>query len=196
MTQHWPETSDDTPPDTLFGRAREAGVQPVGAALIALGAVLVLAAFTIFDWFREGPGFFGGAGAHSTFSDIGQLLSATQRQAAQQHVEKYVSFGASKPYFTWLGWTLLAASVALGALAVSRIGARLWSVKWLAAVVGAAGVGLTFLALNLITFEKNAPNNANAPTYSQFLGHSSLGAWAAIAGFALICAGSLVPHPR
>lgn len=100
------------------------------------------------------------------------------------------------PYFTWLGWVLLLAAAALGALAVSPIGARLWLVKWLAAVVAATGVGLTFLALNLVTFEKNAPNNANAPSYGQFLGHSSLGAWAAIAGFALIVVGSLVPHPR
>lgn len=196
MTQDRPQPSGDTAPETLFGRAREAGVQPVGAALVALGAVLVLAAFTIFNWFREGPGFFGGAGTHSTFADIRGLLASTRRQVAQAHIEKYVSYGAAQPYFTWLGWVLLLAAVVVGAVAVSRVGARIWPVKWLAAVVAATGAGITFMALNLVTFEKNAPNNADAPTYGQFLAHSSLGAWAAIAGFALIVVGVLVPHPR
>jgi hypothetical protein len=105
-----------------------------------------------------------------------------------------VSFGASDIYFGWLGWLLFVAAVAAGAVAVSRIGARHWSVRWLAAVIAAFGIGFTFLALNLITFEKNAANNANAPTYRDFLGHSGLGAWATIAGFALIVIGALVPR--
>jgi hypothetical protein len=106
----------------------------------------------------------------------------------------HVSFGASEPYFSWLGWMLLAAAVVLGALAVSRIGGRHWWVRWLSAVVGATGASVTFLALNLIVFEKNSPNNANAPTYSEFLGHSGPGAWAAIGGFVLIIVGVLFPR--
>jgi hypothetical protein len=196
MTQPRGQSSDGAPSDTLFDRARDAGVQPVGAALVALGAALVLAAFTIFDWFREGPGFFGGAGTHSTFSDVHTKLVLTQQQAEQKQIAKYISFGASRQYFSWLGWVLLLAAVAFGCVAVSRIGGRFWAVKWVAAVVATAGAALTVLALDLVTFEANAPNNADAPSFGEYLTHSGLGAWAAIAGFVLIVAGSLLPHHR
>jgi hypothetical protein len=196
MSKPRPHSPSDPAADTLFGRLRAVGVQPVGAALLAFGTVLVLASFTIFNWFREGPGFFAGAGSQSTFSDLHNLLDATQRRAEHLGIAKHVSFGVSLPYFTWLGWVLLLAAVVLGALAVSPVGARVWAVKWLAAVVAAAGAATTFWALNLVTFERNAPNNANAPDYAGFLGHSGLGAWAAIAGFVVILVAALVPHER
>ena len=186
-------TPRDSPRETLWLRAHEAGVQPVGATLLAIGAVLILAAFTVLNWFRDGSGFFAGAGSHSTFGDLNDLIASTRRAAAEQGISSHVSFGASAVYFGWLGWLLFLAAVVLTGLAVSRVGARRWFVKWLAAVVAAAGVGVSFLALNLVTFEGNAANNANAPSYGEFLGHSGLGAWAAIAGFVLIIVAALGP---
>jgi hypothetical protein len=174
--------------------ARAVGVNPIGACLLALGAVLILAAFSLFNWFRDGRGFFAGAGSRSTFADVHDKLEITKAQAAAQGLSGHVSFGASEPYFSWLGWVLFAAALAAGATAVSRFGGRHWWVRWLAAVIAASGVAFTFLALNLVVFEGNAPNNANAPSYSDFVGHSGLGAWSAIAGFVLIIVGVLYPR--
>lgn len=184
----------DSGGESWLERARSVGVNPIGACFVALGAVLVLAAFSIFNWFRDGPGFFAGAGTHSTFAQVHDTLERTQARAAVQRLSGHVSLGASEPYFSWLGWVLLLAALAAGAVAVSRVGGRHWWVRWLAAVIAASGVAFTFLALNLIVFEGNAPNNANAPTYGEFLAHSGLGAWTAIAGFACIAIGVLVPR--
>src|SRR6185312_5576365 len=185
---------DDPGADSWLERAREAGVNPIGACFLALGAVLILAAFSLFNWFRSGTGFFAGAGSHSTFADVHAKLESTKAEVAAQGLSGHVSFGASEPYFSWFGWVLFAAALAAGAVAVSRFGGRHWWVRWLAAVIGVSGVAFTFLALNLIVFEGNAPNNANAPSYSEFLGHSGLGAWSAIAGFVLMIVGVLYPR--
>ena len=185
---------DDSEAESLWDRAREAGVNPLGACLVALGAALILAAFTIFNWFRSDTGFFGGAGTHTTFSQVHDTIEHYKALAAAQGLSTHVSFATSGPYFSWLGWLLFVLALGTGALAVSRLGGRHWSLRWLASVVAATGVGFTFLALNLVVFEGNAPNNANAPSYGDFLAHSGLGAWAAIAGFVLMIVGALVPR--
>jgi hypothetical protein len=188
------KSQPDSGAESLFERARTAGINPIGACFLALGAVLILAAFSIFEWFRSGSGFFAGAGAHTTFAEVHHTLEHAKAQVDANGLSGHVTFGASEPYFSWLGWLLFVASLGIGALAVSRFGGRHWSVRWLAAVVAASGVASTFLALNLIVFEDNAPNNANAPTYGEFLAQSGPGAWAAIAGFVLIIVGALVPR--
>jgi hypothetical protein len=184
----------DSGAESLFERARTAGISPIGACFLALGAVLILAAFTTFNWFRDGSGFFAGAGRHSTFGQVHDTLEHYRALAVKQGILGHISFGAAEPYFAWLGWLLFVAVAITGSLAVSRVGGRHWWMRWLAAVIGATGVAVTFLALNLIVFEKNAPNNANAPTYSQFLGQSGPGAWAAITGFVLIIVAVLIPR--
>jgi hypothetical protein len=178
----------------LRARLDDFGVNRVGAAVAGVGAFLVLLAFTIFDWFRDGNGFFAGAGSHSTFSQVRDQLDAVAAQAAAEHISGHVSFGASRAYFSWLGWVLLLAALVAVAFAVSSPGRDHWTIRWLAAVVAASGIAITFLALNLITVEGNASNNANAPTYGQFLSHTGFGAWAAIVGFVLILVAGLLPH--
>jgi hypothetical protein len=187
------EEADETH-DGWSARLRAAGFNPVGTTLVLLGAFLVLCAFTLLDWFRDGPGFFAGAGSSTTFSQLHALLTQRAHQVEQAGLQPYVSFGVAKPYFGWLGWVLLLASFACGMLASSQLGGRHWSLRWLAAVVCVSAVALSFVALNLITFEKNAPNNANAPSYGDFLVHSGIGAWVAILGFVAILVGSVLPR--
>ncbi|HEV7203594.1 MAG TPA: hypothetical protein VGN18_03230 [Jatrophihabitans sp.] len=181
------------PRGDALARLEAAGACLPGAAFVATGTVLVLAAFTVLNWFRDGAGFFTGAGSNTSFNQVGDILDLRRAQFAQQGLTKYVSFGASQPYFSWFGWTLLLAAVLTGGLAVSRLGRR-WILRWLGAVVSVAGVAFTLLALNLVTVEGNAGNNADLPDYGQYIAHAGLGAWAAAGGFLLVAVGSLVPH--
>lgn len=178
---------------SLFDRARAAGVEPVGATLVLVGAALVLAAFTVLPWFRGDSGFFAGAQTHSTFADVRQLLQSLERTAQKNGLSGHLSFGASLTYFTWLGWTLLLSAAATAAVAVSRWGRWHWSLRWLAAVVAGTGLAFTFQAIDLFAFEgSKLPDKATAPSYGSFLTHTSLGMWSAAAGFLLLLIGSLV----
>lgn len=175
-------------------RLQAAGFDSVATTLVALGALFLLASFTILNWFREGSGFFGGAGRRSKFHDLHNFLEQAARDVARNGIASHVSFGASRPYFSWLGWVLLVAALAFGALAASPVGTAHFTARWFGAVVAAAGIALTFLAINLITFEGNAANNADAPSYSSFLAHTGPGMWAAVLGFLLVLVGCLVPR--
>lgn len=181
-----------SPGGGVGARPTGAGFDRVGSTIVAIGGVLLLAAFTVLNWFRDGSGFFSGAASHSTFANVHDLLGQTARQVASDSISGHVTFGASRAYFGWLGWTLLLAALAFGALAVSAFGQSTFAVRWLGAVVAATGIGVTFLALNLITFEGNASNNAAAPSYGDYLSHSGAGTWCAIAGFAVVLVGCLV----
>ncbi|MGH8860277.1 MAG: hypothetical protein ACRDVG_03410 [Jatrophihabitantaceae bacterium] len=169
-------------PASLAERAAQAGVDVRSAVILGVALVLLLAAYSVLPWFRDGAGFFAGASGHSTFGNVHDLLESTQRNANAAHLGARISFGGSKPFFGWLGWLFLLACAAAGAVAVSRQG-RHFAIRWLGAVLGASGAAFAFLALNLVTFEGNAPNNANAPDYGDYIAHSSLGAWAAIVGY-------------
>ena len=75
---------------------------------------------------------------------------------------------------------------------LSWVGEVAWAGRGVGAVVSATGIGVTFRALNLITFEGNASNNAAAPSDGDYLAHSGAGTWCAIAGFAAVLVGCLV----
>jgi hypothetical protein len=184
--------SSEQPAVGVRAKLEAAGFHPIGSILVALGGLLVLCAFSVLNWFRSGTGFFGGAGVHSTFSDLHRLIEETARQVSVSGISAHVSFGVSRDYFGWLGWVTLAVVVLAGVLAVSQVGGEHFLARWLGAVVAAAGIGVTLLALNLITFEGNASNNANAPSYGDYLSHAGLGVWATIVGFLLVLVGSLV----
>ena len=165
-----------------------------GVVVLAVGAFLILLAFSVLGWFRDGPGFFSGAGDHSTFGDLHKVIAVRKDQADASALGKHVSFGISEFYFGWLGWLLFLAAVGLGAVAVSRFGARHWYARWLACVVAVAGGAFSLLALNIITFEGNATNNADAPAFSDYFAQSGLGAWAAMLGFVLIGIAVFLPR--
>jgi len=170
------------------------GFDRVGSTLVVVGCVLILSALILLNWFREGSGFFGGAGSHSTFSDLHDLLRSYTQQAASTGVSSHVSFGASRSYFGWLGWLLFLAAGGCGALAVASVGASHFVLRFLGAVVAATGFAVTLLAINLITFEGNAPNNANAPSYGDYFANSGPGTWCALAGYLFVLVGCLVPR--
>jgi hypothetical protein len=161
--------------------------------VLAIGALLILLAFSVLAWFRNGPGFFSGAANNSTFGDLHQLIGQYERQSAS--ISGHVSFGIAEYYFGWLGWLLLLAAVGLGGVAVSRFGARHWYARWLACVIAVAGAALTLGALKLITFEGSADvPGVDAPTYTEYLKHSGLGVWAAVLGFVLIAIAVFLPR--
>ncbi len=106
-----------------------------------------------------------------------------------------MSFGIAEFYFGWLGWGLFIAAVGCGALAVSRVGARHWYLRWLACVIAVAGAAFSVGALKLVTLEGDADiPGVDAPSYAQYLRHSGLGVWAAILGFLLIAIAAFLPR--
>jgi hypothetical protein len=165
-----------------------------GIVVLGIGAFLILLAFSVLAWFRNGPGFFSGASDNSRFGDLHKLIARYKAQTDTDLLRGRVSFGFSEFYFGWLGWLLFLAAVGFGALAVSRFGARHWYVRWFACVVAVGGAALSLVALNLITFEGNAENNANAPSFGDYFAHSGLAAWAAILGFVLIAIAVFLPR--
>jgi hypothetical protein len=186
--------SSEPPPSGFSARLEAAGFNPVGSVLVAVGGLLVLVADTVLNWFREGSGFFGGAGSHSTFADLHNLLEQRAHQISAAGVSRFFSFGISRDYFGWLGWLLLAAAVGFGALAVSSFGGAHFTARWFGAVVAATGIGLTLLALNLIVVEANA-RKANLPaSYGDYFSQSGLGAWCAVAGYLVVLVGCLIPR--
>jgi hypothetical protein len=193
-----------TPWGRLGARLDAAGFDRRGTVLVALGGLLVLAAFTVLNWFRttEPTGFFNnphgffGSG-NSTFPDIHDRLQQIERRVSAEGLSGYWLFGTARYYFDWLGWTLLVSALAVGTLAASAVGASHFSVRWLGAVVSVTGVALTLAALNLITVAGNPPNNAGVPkSYRDYIAHSGFGAWFAILGFLLILVGCLIPREQ
>ena len=174
------------------GRLAAAGFDPPGAVLVGLGASLIIVAFTVLRWFRDLPGPFGVPAGHSTFAGVHQLIVVNKRQVDQLRISRYVTFGVAEPYFSWLGWVLLVAALWTGALAVSRLGATVWGLRWLGAVVAVTGLALTLLSVQLINVEGAPPQRP--PSYGSYLAHGSFGLWAACGGFLLILIGCLLPR--
>src|SRR6202011_3192641 len=74
----------------------------LGALLTAAGALLIVLAFTVFNWFK-------GPSDTSRFSDLHRELSHLGGLAE----------GMSKAYFSWLGWALLALAVLTALIATA-----------------------------------------------------------------------------
>jgi hypothetical protein len=165
-----------------------------GAALVVIGAILGVLAFTVLGWFRNKVGDVGSS-SKSTFSKVHDALDNAQNQAKELHVSKYLHFGISPTYFSWLAWVLLAAAVVLGLLAVSSAGTG--AVRGLAVLVGLAGAGLTIWALDLVEFDRGLPGEpSNLPGFTDYIKHSGFGAWAAVAAFLLITIGAAIGPRR
>jgi hypothetical protein len=164
-----------------------------GIVVLGIGAFLILLAFSVLAWFRDGPGFFSGASDNSRFGDLHKLIAHYKQESAS--IRGHVSFGIAEIYFGWFGWLLFLGAVGCGALAVSRVGARRWYLRWLACVVAVAGAVFTVGALKLITFEGNVRiPGVDAPSYTQYLRNSGFGVWAAIVGFVLIAIAVFLPR--
>ena len=173
-------------------------ISVTGAVLVVIGAIGIGLAFTVLNWYHSDKGEFAKpTKTISTFSNIHKTVAGYHDSLSAAEA-KFTSFGVANIYFAWLGWVLFAAAVVFGLLAVSQIGSRAPVVKILAALIAAAGVGLTAWAINLVSVSgplRGVPGN-DTQDYVGYLKQTSFGAWAAGAGFLLILIGSLIPARR
>ncbi len=144
-----------------------------GAALVLLGAVLVLLSFRFLDWY-DVPRSVDSSG-NVTFSKLHS--SADQLGGA----------GMATAYFDWLAWVLLLGVIAVGVAANVPTPAA-DGLRVAGFLLGAAGVGATYYALA-------QHFNATGSTHS-VLYNSTWGLWAALAGFLLAAAGGALGPRR
>lgn len=135
----------------------------IGATLAGIGGVLLVIAFTALNWTSSS--------GSSTFGDLGKSLDVNS-----------ASTGLANNYFGWLGW-LLAIAVVLVAVLANLPSPVSGPLQALGAVGAAAGIAVTFFAINLY---------ANGVPYTDYLKHARLGFYFALAGFALAGIGALV----
>jgi hypothetical protein len=137
----------------------------LGTVIAAVGAVLVVLAFTMLDWLTRG------SEADSHFRTIHRVLTRDAVPAA----------GTAKLYFSWLGWALLVAVVVFALLA--NLPSPLTNAfRVIGALGAAAAIAVTFVAIKL----------ADGPAYSEYLKHARIGFYVAVGGFLLIGIGALV----
>jgi hypothetical protein len=146
----------------------------VGTVIAAIGAALVIAAFTGLDWFTENS-ITVGNNAHTHFSDIRKLLDVADPIAA----------GTAKFYFSWLAWVLFGV-VAVFALLANLPSPLTTPFRIIGAISAAASIAITFAAIKLV----NA--SSNAAEYSDFLKHTHTGFYLAVGGFLLMGIGAVV----
>ncbi len=158
------------PVTTQFARLDPGPSQTFGvaAALVAaVGAVLVVLAFTRVNWFT---GATSSDPAH--FGNIRALLDTSGGSAAT----------LAKAYFDWLGWALLVVAVLSAILAaVPTVGAAF---RVIGPVVALGAVVLTFLAIQLLKSGITADHALSS--YGDYLKNARLGFYLALAGFVLI----------
>jgi hypothetical protein len=174
-------------------------VSRIGAVVVTCGAVLVLAGLTVLPWYRVSADdffahFFAGVGRTASFGEVHSALHRFHELVVAQGIAPYVSFGVAGSYFGWLGLVLAAVAAATGALAVSPLGDRHWTFRWLAGVAAFTGASVTVTALDLVSFAGNPPPNARPPSFSEFVQQTSFGPWVVVAGYALILGGAFAPH--
>ena len=143
------------------------GLGIVGIVLAVLGAAAGVVALTALKWFST----LGRA----HFNDIHKLTNSLGSEAN----------GFGKAYFGWLAWVLLAVAVVL-AIAANLPTPASSALRAVGAVVGLAGIGLSFLGIKF----------ANNTSYSQFIKHANVGFYVLLGAFLLTTIASLVPANR
>lgn len=145
----------------------------VGAALAAVGAAVVIVAFTAVDWFKKGTD------SHSHFSDIHRVLDQNDALAA----------GPAKLYFAWLAWALLVV-VVLVALLANLPSPVAPALRVLGSLLALGAIALSFLAINLVK------SGLHGPAYSSTLKDARVGFYLAVAGFLLAGIGAAIGPSR
>ena len=158
------------PPRARFGL--------VGTALAAVGAVLLIVAFTATHWYDGSQ--------DSSFSKVKDQLDVVDKAGAAE--------GIAKAYFGWLAWVLLALAV-LVAIAANLPSPAAGVLRAVGAVVGIAGIVVTFLAIKLVDTSKipGAGSVSGVPdSYSDYLKHTGVAFYLALGGFLLAAVGSII----
>jgi hypothetical protein len=136
----------------------------VGATLAGVGAVVLIIALTAVNW-------VSGNGSSATFSDVHDALDANSAGAA----------GVASAYFSWLAWLLTIVTVIV-AICANLPSPASGPLQALGAVLAAAAIAFTFLAIRLST----------GGSYSNYISNASVGFYLAIVGFLLVGSGALV----
>ncbi|PZS17513.1 MAG: hypothetical protein DLM57_08325 [Pseudonocardiales bacterium] len=144
-----------------------------GIALVVVGAVLVLIAFTALDWY---PGSAGpSAVAHITFSDLHRLTADAS------------GVGIAAAYFGWLAWVLLILVIVVGFAA--NLPTRATNALRVAGfVLGLAGAAATYLALAKLASAGGGSRGA--------FDHAKAGVWLAVVGYLVAAAGAVIGPVR
>jgi hypothetical protein len=139
----------------------------VGATLAGVGAVLLVIAFTAVDWFKN---------PSSGFRDIGDTLDAHSALAP----------GLADAYFSWLGWLLLVAVVAV-AIAANLPTPASGPLRAFGAILAAAAMALTFFAIRL---------DSSGVPFTTYLKNARVGFYLALVGFLVVGIGALIGPKR
>jgi hypothetical protein len=138
----------------------------VGTVTAAIGAILVVIAFTAVNWGKRGGTKFG---------DIGRELDDAGAAAS----------GLAKAYFGWLGWLLLVVTIVLCVAACAPSPAS-QALRAFGAIAAAVSIAVTFFAIRL------GVNDA----YSDDIKSVRIGFYFTIAGFLLLGIGALIGPRR
>jgi hypothetical protein len=156
------------------------GFGVIGAAIAALGAVLLIIAFTVTNW-------YDGKNGNSHFGDLHKALTQLDKSNRANSLAVI--------YFGWLAWVLLAVGVIAAVLA--NLPSPLSGVmRGVGALIGLAGAGLTLGAIKLTKDASAAAASGSLADYGDYIKHSSVAFWLAIAGFVIIAVGSLIGPRR
>jgi ABC-type branched-subunit amino acid transport system permease subunit len=125
------------------------GMRPLGAGLIT-----VVIAQTVLNWYDPVANQNNGNGR---FAKLGDVLSNTNGLGA-----------VTGPFFSWLGWTLLAVSIVLTGIAVAG---RRPIAGYVSAVVGLAGAVIAYLAHDDVTgFNQQGQSDHSFGVYVDMIG--------------------------
>ena len=171
--------------------------------LAGIAAVLGILSLFVLGWYRDNYNSVSGGGnasSGSKFSKIHDALQSAQNQIdSNPSAGKYVHFGLAPTYFSWLGYVLIIAAVILAFIAAAPLGGAVVLVKFVAAIVALAGLGATFWAIDLISFDaalRGQLGNDAPSGYGDWLKHTSFGAWAMMLAFLLCFIAALLPPKR
>lgn len=172
--QQQPQPGGYGAPSDPYGRGASGGrsFNVAGAAVAVLGAIAVLIAYLVLDWFK---------GSHSSFSDIHKILGSAPSQAVSSLADWY---------FSWLGWVLLAVAAILAIAANAPTSAH-GALRAAGAVVAIAGAVITFFAIKI--FSTNVSANDGLFDYVK---DARLGFYVALAGFIVVAIGALMGPRR
>jgi hypothetical protein len=139
----------------------------VGTVTAAIGAILIVIAFTAVDWTNQfSPSHSG---------DVSNALDAAGNNAG----------GLAKAYFGWLGWLLLVVTVVLCVAACSPSPAA-QALRAVGAIAAAISIAVTFFAIRFGAFGP----------FADYLKHARLAYYLAMIGFLLAGIGALIGPRR
>jgi hypothetical protein len=158
-------------------QARTRPVRLAGILLTLAGAALVLASIVAFDWYAAGTGV-DSAGSGFGFHELGH------------NVEQLGGLPIARAYFTWLAPVLLMAMTMLGIIANVISPMADW-LRFIGFLSGVAGTAATYYALDQLFHAQHLAGGSGSVWHN-----STVGLWAALAGFLLGAVGAYLGPRR